>query len=84
MSGDDLYTENITFLSREEIETPAWDYHGFQSTNWTVKKSQRGQLKKDDVRVEVLLYDKNMGQISQKKAQKLTLTAHITGYEVSV
>ena len=79
--------ENIAFLSKErdELMNTDHDWHGFQAMLWTIKKSQRVQLKKDYIKVQVYLIDINNPQmeLSEDEAQKMILTAHIRGYDVS-
>ncbi|KAL5256035.1 hypothetical protein ACHWQZ_G011297 [Mnemiopsis leidyi] len=85
---EQIYVSNFSFMSVTEHELINTDYehHGFQKVHWTIKKSQRIQLKKDNIRVRIFLDDiTNLDQSDflqlLEEAPKRILTAHITGYE---
>ena len=72
-------------VTEDELINTDYEHHGFQKVHWTIKKSQRIQLKKDNIRVRIILCDmtKLDQDVSLEEAPKRVLTAHITGYEVS-
>ena len=82
--------ENITFLNKQsdDLINTDYDWHGFQTIHWTIKKSQRVQLKKDNIKFRILLYDVNkpdadLSESNDEEAKKMILSAHIRGYDVS-
>ena len=85
-NGEDrVYLENFTFMRREELVNTVWDYHGFHGAQWSIKKSQRVQLKKNNVQARIVLHDPDMDELdmSEEYAKTLILTVDMRGYDVS-
>lgn len=80
---EESYMQNFTFKPRDKLDNATHDFHGFQSAPWSIKKGQRSQLKKDNIKVKITLhYVEEEDDNDASPEPEIVLMAHITDYGV--